>query len=362
MKRQILRKSPLKALGLMSGTSLDGIDGALLSFEPNKEFNVANETLFQPYEHAQQICIQNAFGSTEHSDANEIITQSHITFVSRWIEHGFSQPDIIGFHGQTILHEPKDGRTVQIGDPQLIANATGIPIVADLRLADVAHGGQGAPLVPVYHNARLKEAEKPTAIVNIGGVSNITYMDGENLIAFDCGPGNAPLNDWMRAYCHKSYDENGSLAQTGHVQMDIVKRLLLHPYFAVPPPKSLDRNTFPILQAVQGMTKANGAATITVIVAATIAESSRWFPRLPERWLISGGGRHNATLVQMLRSLVKSRVDLVEEIGWNGDMLEAEAFAYLAVCHLRELPITFPSTTGVQRPLTGGVLYLPNKN
>ena len=267
--------------------------------------------------------------------------------------------DVVGFHGQTIYHNPGRRLTWQIGDGRRLATAIGVPVVDAFRVMDVAAGGQGAPLVPLYHLAKAATLEKPLAILNIGGVANVTFIAADNsLLAFDTGPGNALLDDWLLRHTDKAYDNGGQLAKTGRVFDSIIENVLAWPFFDRLPPKSLDRHDFHSIDT-RNLSAADGAATLTALTARTIAASAVHFPEAPKRWLICGGGRHNATLMQMLNDTLDRPVESVEAVGWDGDFLEAEAFGYLAVRSLLQLPLTLPSTTGVPMPLSGGVLHLP---
>ena len=282
--------------------------------------------------------------------------------------------DVIGFHGHTILHRPGEGLTRQIGDGALLAGETGIDVIGDFRSADMAGGGQGAPLAPLYHAALAgdlaPDLENPLAVLNVGGVANVTYIGkgvgagiGEGggsgdarLLAFDTGPGNALIDDWMAASMGRTMDEGGRLARGGNVDEGLLSGLLENDYFRRPPPKSLDRGDFAAL-SVAGLSASDGAATLTAFTAASAKEACRFFPALPRRWLVTGGGRHNRTLMEALTRCLGQPVETVESVGWHGDFLEAQAFAFLAVRSLAGLPLSLPSTTGVAEPTTGGVLH-----
>jgi anhydro-N-acetylmuramic acid kinase len=268
--------------------------------------------------------------------------------------------DIIGFHGQTILHEPERGRTWQIGDGPLLAGLTGIDVVNDFRSADVAAGGQGAPFVPLFHAALAAALPRPLAVLNVGGVANVTWI-GEagaegDLLAFDTGPGNAMLDDWTLRHTGRPADLGGALAGSGRVDTGVLSALLDHAYFERPAPKSLDRDAFDPAP-LERLGTADGAATLVAFTAAAVAQAQKLFPRPVKRWLIAGGGRHNPTIMAALAQRLGAAVAPVEAVGWDGDALEAQAFAYLAVRSLRGLPLSLPTTTGVSRPLTGGKLH-----
>ena len=246
----------------------------------------------------------------------------------------------------------------------MLAARLGIPVVYDFRAADVAAGGEGAPFSPMYHRALARRLglEPPVAVLNIGGVANVTYIDGDDLIACDTGPGNALLDDFVRLRIAKPLDTDGHMAQAGRVDREAIARLLRHPFFAKPPPKSLDRNAFRgwVGAAFDSGSVEDGAATLTALTAAAAARIVPLLPRVPKTWIVSGGGARNPTLMRMLAErLAPARVQTADDAGWSIDALEAQAFAYLAVRSLRGLPISLPATTGVPRPLCGGVLAEP---
>ncbi|HEV8016667.1 MAG TPA: anhydro-N-acetylmuramic acid kinase [Stellaceae bacterium] len=348
-----------RAIGLMSGTSLDGIDVAVIESDGESEVAVG-PWLTLPYEHALREALRATLGGKAPTDEVERrLTEAHEAAVARLIErHGLTGIDLIGFHGHTILHEPAQRRTRQLGDGALLARLTGIDVVSDFRSADVAAGGEGAPLAPIYHAALSAKLERPLAIVNIGGVANVTWIGaGANeLLAFDTGPGNALLDDWVRAQTGEAADYDGALAAAGKVDETQVTRFLQHPYFARRPPKSLDRDEFAGF-APGALATADGAATLTAITAATIAAARAHFPTPPRRVLVTGGGRHNPVLMQMLAARLALPVAPVEAVGWQGDAIEAQAFAYLALRSRAGLPLSFPGTTGVPQPMTGGVWH-----
>jgi len=358
----------LRAIGLMSGTSMDGIDVALIDTDGAECAQRGPSTTY-PYAEALRARlragIRAAAGLTgrQHrpSDLGPLeaeLTQLHAQAVKTFLHAGGLSPagiDVIGLHGHTVLHAPERGITVQLGDGAGLARATGIDVVYDLRAADVAAGGQGAPLAPAYHAALLARQAKPVVIVNIGGVANVTWIGAAGeLLAFDTGPGNAMIDDWMQARRGLAQDDNGGLAAAGRVQEDCVREYLRHPYFGAPPPKSLDRNAF-ALEPLGKLSDADGAATLTAFTVESIARAREHFPEQPRLWVVSGGGRRNKTLMAMLAGRVDAAVAPAEAAGVNGDALEAEAWGYLAVRSRKGLPITFPGTTGVSAPLHGGV-------
>ena len=362
----------LKVIGLMSGTSLDGIDAAILDTD-GETVAIPGPALTLAYDAGTRAMLQDALkaaGRTpagapvppEIRKAEQVLTDAHGQAVWALLRKaGLKPADIsyLGFHGQTVLHRPAERRTWQIGDGTALARATGIPVVNEFRAADVAAGGQGAPFVPLYHLVLTQNVERPVVVVNIGGVANVTYIGvaGE-LIAFDTGPGNAALDDWAHLHTGEAVDRDGRLAAAGRVNEAVLASLLDHPMFLRPPPKSLDRLDFP-MSAVDGLPAAEGAATLTAFTAAAIARAREHLPQAPKAWIICGGGRHNPVLMAQLRKRLAGKVMTAEEAGWRGDFLEAEAFAYLAVRSIKGLPLSLPSTTGIPHPMTGGKLHRP---
>jgi anhydro-N-acetylmuramic acid kinase len=358
----------MRAIGLMSGTSMDGIDLALLETDGENAVQRGpshtlaydghfRSELTQAIHEARDLADRDARPGILAAVEREL-TERHADAIKDFLTRQGLQPadiDVVGFHGQTVLHLPDRRLTVQLGDGALLAKLTGIDVVYDLRAADCAAGGQGAPLVPVYHRAlSAKLPERPVVVLNIGGVANATWIGGDGaLIAFDTGPGNALLDDWMARHTGASVDADGRTAAAGRSDEDALTALLTHQYFGVPPPKSLDRNAFSP-EPLAGLSTEDGAATLTAFTAASIARAREHFPAQPHLWVISGGGRRNKTLMAMIAERVEAAVAPAEAAGMDGDAMEAEAWAYLAVRSLRGLPITFPGTTGAPRPLTGG--------
>jgi len=353
------------ALGLMSGTSLDGVDAALAVTD-----GIAVERLGQsltvPYDPALRQRLRAVLGGDgEVAVVEHDLTLFHAEAVRRLLaESGVSasEVDIIGFHGHTILHRPDERRTWQIGDGQLLADVTGIPVVNDFRTADVLAGGQGAPLVPVFHRALAAGLTRPLAVLNLGGVGNVTWIgEDDRVLAFDTGPGNALIDDWALTHTGKPVDAGGALARTGAIDPRAVEAFAGHPYFGRTPPKSLDRDDFRAHAAalVAGKTAADGAATLTAFTARSVAKALDHLPKAPVRWLVCGGGRHNPVIMAALAAELGVPVDPVEAVGWDGDALEAQAFAYLAVRSLRQLPLTYPETTGGPAPCGGGRFHRP---
>jgi anhydro-N-acetylmuramic acid kinase len=365
----------LTALGLMSGTSLDGVDVALIETD-GRQIKALGPSGYRPYSDKERILLRQALAEAVHlphrdarpgvlADAEHAVTIAHAEAVAAFrAQHRITceDIDIVGFHGQTVLHRPEKRLTVQIGDGGALARAIHIPVMHDFRAADVAAGGQGAPFVPVYHRALAQslEREGPIVVVNIGGVSNITYIDGnDTLIACDTGPGNALLDDFMFRVMHQPFDTEGRLAAQGRVDEAWIRRALDMPFFRLKPPKSLDRNDFASLRLGE-VKPEDGAATLTALTAAAIAKIVPLLPKLPKSWIVAGGGARNLTMMRMLRErLAPARVDAADALGWSTDAIEAQAFGFLAARGMKGLPLSYPTTTGVPLPMTGGVMARP---
>ncbi len=352
-----------RAIGLMSGTSLDGIDAACVVTD-GREHVETGPSLTIPYESGLRERLRAVLGGAGPvAEVERALTEAHAEAVRALLGHaGVGEVDLVGLHGHTILHRPREGRTWQIGDGALLAARLGIDVVADFRSADVAAGGEGAPLAPLYHRARAGGLPRPIAVLNLGGVGNVTWIGAgaDEILAFDTGPGNAMIDDWVRLHTGRAIDAEGALARTGRVDETHVTRFLADPYFQRRPPKSLDRDDFARFRPT-GLGPADGAATLTAMTAAAVARAAGHFPEPVRQWLVTGGGRHNATLMAMLQQRLGAPVAPVEQAGWDGDALEAQAFAYLAVRSIRGLPLSLPSTTGVRAPMPGGRLHLGAK-
>jgi anhydro-N-acetylmuramic acid kinase len=358
------------AVGLMSGTSLDGIDAALIETDGAGHIRpLAFRS--DPYSDRARAQLREAaamalsFDKPRHNpmilEVEGMLTRRHILSVQQLLRDAQVEADrvaVVGFHGQTIAHRPDRGWTWQIGDGRAMAEALKIPVVNDLRSADVAAGGQGAPLLPVYHRALTAGMAGTNAVLNLGGVANITWLgqDDGDVIAFDTGPANSLIDDWMLAETGSPYDAGGMFAARGTVDETVLAALLDNPWFDAPPPKSLDRADFTI-QPARGLAAADGAATLTAFTAQTVKLALGHLPERPKRLIVAGGGRHNATLMAMISAACGMEAEPIEALGWNGDATEAEGFAYMAVRALAGQPISFPGTTGVAAPMTGGVVH-----
>jgi anhydro-N-acetylmuramic acid kinase len=374
-------RSMMTAIGLMSGTSLDGIDVAMLATDGERLMG-RGQSLSFPYTPEQRQRLdaaveaawriwgpdaghdraaggQSADDMALLEEVERELTQAHADAVQEFMQtFGISRQEagLIGFHGQTVYHDASRRITRQLGSGSLLARLTGIDVVHDFRSADVAAGGQGAPLVPVYHKAMSEEAglERPLAIVNIGGVANLTWIGANGaVLAFDVGPGNGLIDDWVQSRTGLAFDKNGALAQRGEVRREVLASLASHPFFARKPPKSLDRHDFPPLVDPDLSTE-DGAATLTAFTALGIAKAVPFLPEAPRLWMIAGGGAKNPAMLSAIADAVEGQVVSADEMGWSADHVEAEAFAFLAVRSVRRLPLTFPGTTGVAQPMSGG--------
>ena len=367
----------LTALGLMSGTSMDGVDVALIETDGRtvRRFGPVAERPFTADERAL-LCgaLEDAQTMRDRNTrpgrlaaAETMITETYAQAISEFLRvHRGERIDVIGVHGQTVLHRPAARLTVQLIDAEALAHRFALPVVHDLRGADVAAGGQGAPLVPVYHEALVRAAalDLPVAVLNLGGVANITWIGpGGALVAFDTGPGNALLDDWALRHTGEAMDRDGRLAAHGRVDAGALVALEagIAPYLRQVPPKSLDRLDLDARGALDALTPQDGAATLTAFTARSIARALDHLPSPPKSWIVSGGGAHNPALLSALGGELPGDVRIADDLGWHAGFIEAQAFAFLAVRSLHGLPITFPGTTGVPAPLTGGQLARPDR-
>lgn len=362
------KTGPVTALGAMSGTSLDGVDAAVIVTDGVEVF-AFGDTAYRAYTPSEAAVLKAALGKWQGDDlaaVSERVETLHAQVLS-----GFDGVDLVGFHGQTLAHDPANRRTHQCGDGQVLADVLGLPVIWDFRSADVEMGGQGAPLAPFYHFAlaRWMKATAPVAFLNLGGVGNLTWLDPRlpkpesdgAILAFDTGPANAPVNDLMMMRQGLPFDAHGALAAMGNVHDDIIEAFLEHAFFYKMPPKSLDRDAFAGLQsAVAQLSDADAAATLTAAAAMSVVTAMAHCPCPPAQVLVTGGGRNNLTLMAMLRAGLDMPVVAVEDVGLDGDMLEAQAFAYLAVRVSRGLPTSCRGTTGVRAAVSGGTISRPH--
>jgi anhydro-N-acetylmuramic acid kinase len=363
----------VRAIGLMSGTSLDGVDVALIDTD-GERIAWFGPTGYQPYSDAEQALLRQALQEgaalTDRvarpgvlAEADAFVTRVHAETVEGFLAaEGIDKSTVavVGFHGQTVLHKPAVRLTVQLGDGAALARRLDMTVVHDFRAADVAAGGQGAPLVPIYHQALARDLDRPhpIAVLNVGGVANVTFVDGGDPIACDTGPGNALIDDFMRARTGAPLDRDGDQAAKGRVDEAFVMRVLEDDFFARPYPKSLDRNAFAFANiGLPDFSIADGAATLSALTAASVARIVPRLPAAPCAWIVAGGGARNPTLMRMLAERLRpATVETADTVGWSSQSIEAQAFAYLAVRTLNGLPLTFPATTGVREPLQGGVV------
>ena len=349
------------AIGLMSGTSLDGIDVALVRTDGMDYTELLDFQSF-PYAEGVRESLRGVLGqrhaTPETAKAEKILTDVHITAVQDFVKRTKAVVDVIGFHGQTITHDPAQKFTWQIGDSKMLAQQTGIDVVGDMRMADVKAGGQGAPLLPLCHRAFASHVEKPIAVLNLGGVGNVTWLGTErtDILAFDTGPANALIDDLVKQKTGKRYDSDGKLAKAGKPDEALLKKWLAHDYFKKPAPKSLDRNQYDVAE-VYNLELQDGVATLAEFTVRSVVQSLALLPAQPRALYVAGGGRHNSFMMTRLNEELPYDVEPVEKIGWNGDMLEAQGFAYLAARSILGLSLTLPTTTGVSQPMTGGKLY-----
>jgi anhydro-N-acetylmuramic acid kinase len=365
---------PIWAVGLMTGTVLDGnIDVALLRTDGETVAEFGPFTL-APYPPSIRDLLARTLAEARKwnfegpdpaifAEAEEALTRAQSAAVRELVDsRGLSLAEIgvVGFHGQSVLHRAPQpsriGATRQLGDGVLMHKLLGTRVVYDFRSADVRAGGQGAPLAAIYHQALLQRlgAHGDVAVLNLGGVANVTWWDGaDRLVAFDAGPANAPINDFIKALGLGDMDTDGALALRGTVDEARLAKALEHPYLDAPWPKSLDRFDFG-WQWAEGLGPADGAATLTAFTASAVGRALDLLPQRPQKLVVCGGGRRNPALMQMLKTRAHVEAVPAEDVGWRGDAVEAECFAFLAVRVLRGLPISFPTTTGVKAPMTGG--------
>ena len=362
------RNKIFTAIGMMSGTSLDGIDAAIIRSDGENMVEFGEAVTIPYTDFLRHELREVIYRRGDRAKAARDMTSAHVEAIRTLLNHAELSPkdiDLIGFHGQTIDHRPDEGITIQMGDPSLIAELIGVDVIADFRRRDVAAGGQGAPLVPLYHAALVRSMRLPVVVLNVGGMANVTWVgrsesDDEPLIAhdilaFDTGPGNVLLNEWAMQHTGVPMDEDGKLAAQGSVDQAVVDRLMQDPFFHLRPPKSLDRNYFH-LDSMRHLSPEDGAATLTAFTVASIAAARDYFPAPAQEWIVAGGGRHNPVMMEQLQARLPN-LKSAEALHWNGDAIEAQAFAFLAIRSYLGMPLTLPTTTGTRHAVTGGALY-----
>ncbi|MGI8526686.1 MAG: anhydro-N-acetylmuramic acid kinase [Pseudolabrys sp.] len=364
----------MRTIGLMSGTSFDGVDVALVETD-GERIDALGPVGYRPYSDDERALLRQALADGASlsdrtsrpgvlREAEAFVTSIHAETVEKFIaDEKVGHVDIVGFHGQTVLHKPQAKLTVQIGDGLALAKRLRLPVAYDFRQADVESGGQGAPVVPIFHQAIARDLARPhpIAVLNIGGVANVTFVDGGDPVACDTGPGNALIDDFMRARTGAPYDDRGDVAATGTPDHTFIQAVLDNAFFDLTPPKSLDRNAFAFSNiGLPDFSIADGAATLSALTVEAVARIVPHLPAAPKAWIVAGGGARNRTLMKMLAArLAPASVETADDAGWSADALEAQAFAFLAARVMTKKPITFPKTTGIAGPMTGGVVAQP---
>jgi anhydro-N-acetylmuramic acid kinase len=358
----------LTAIGVISGTSMDGIDVSIVTSDGRDAVSFGAGASY-PYRAETRRDLQALVAEAERAltepliELEAAVTTDHLAAIERFIADqklDRATVDLVGLHGQTVYHRPDLRFTRQLIDGPAVADALGIPTVDRFRHADVAAGGEGAPFAPLYHRALAQGMAQPVMVLNLGGVGNVTYIDGETVIAFDTGPASAILDDFVQRRRGLPFDRDGALAASGQVHDGLVAAFMANPFFDRPAPKSLDRNDFhKRAQVVESLSDEDGAATLAAFTVESLVAALRHVPRAPRRWVVGGGGRLNRHVMARLTGRLGVPVEPVEAVGWDGDALEAQLFAYLAIRSLKGLPLSLPGTTGVPRPLTGGRLNRP---
>ncbi|MBV9955107.1 MAG: anhydro-N-acetylmuramic acid kinase [Pseudolabrys sp.] len=360
----------------MSGTSFDGVDVALVETD-GERIEALGPTGYRPYSDEERALLRQALAEGAAlndrisrpgvlAKADAFVTRIHAETVEKFMaDEQIARDDvgIVGFHGQTVIHKPDAKLTVQIGDGAALARRLRLPVAYDFRQNDITAGGQGAPIVPVFHQAMARDLARPhpIAVLNIGGVANVTFVDGGEPVACDTGPGNALIDDFMRARTGAPYDDHGDVAATGKPNLPFIARVLEHKFFELKPPKSLDRNAFAFGNiGLPEFSVPDGAATLSLLTVEAVGRVLAHLPEKPRAWVVAGGGARNRTLMRMLgEKLAPATVETADDAGWSADALEAQAFAFLAVRTLRGLPLTFPTTSGAPKPLPGGLVVNP---
>ena len=363
-----MSRTSYRAIGVMSGTSMDAIDVAAIETDGGSVVRPGAGGSY-PYDTALRQQLLDVIADPQRAESSPLadveaaVTSAHGDAIQRFMkDHAIARAaiDVIGLHGQTVFHRPERRFTRQLGSARDIAARLGVRTVGRFRHADLAAGGEGAPLAPIYHKALASRLAQPLMVFNLGGVGNVTYLRGDEVIAFDTGPASALMDDFVRRRCGLPFDADGKIAASGTPRRDLVEAFARHPYFDRPPPKSLDRNAFHAAAAsVESLPDDDAMATLAEFTVAAAVAALRHVPQRPREWLVTGGGRHNRHLMGRLADALRCPVAPVERVGWDGDMLEAQCFGYLAVRSLLGLPLSLPTTTGVPRPLTGGEVWPP---
>ena len=358
------------SIGLMSGTSMDGIDASLIQTDGFMIYDyIVNCSIDYPVdikvklkEASEQFHEKNISWADIHK-LKRSLSDLNLFAVNKLLEKNTAlslKVDLIGYHGQTVYHSPSDKISIQLGDPKYLSNRTKIPVIFNFRICDILNGGQGAPLTPIYHAARFsKTFQGPIAVVNIGGISNMTYIDRECVIAFDTGPGNCLIDDMMTKYFSKEFDDEGRLALQGDVDDKFLTTLMSDEFFNRTPPKSLDRNYFHKYLKSNEKSPQNLISTLSYFTANTIVDAMKYFPSDVNKIIICGGGSKNKYITQKISELSKKEVITSDSIGISSRYIESEAFAYLAVRCLLNLHISYPTTTGIQSAMSGGSIFRP---
>ena len=355
----------LTVIGAISGTSMDGIDIALIRTDGTR-VEVMGPGRTVPYPaglRAELLAFLSDPARAEHDPLVELegrVTDAFTAGIGAFMKaEGLDRKniDLIGLHGQTVYHRPERRFTRQLGSGQQMATALGIDVVDGFRLADVAAGGHGAPFAPLYHAALARDLPQPLMVLNLGGVGNVTYLDGDRIVAFDTGPASALIDDLVARRFGLPFDDGGRIARRGRVDRTVLEALMANPFFAQPAPKSLDRNDFhKRARIVESLGDDDAVATLTAFTIAATTAALGHVPGRPLRWLVTGGGRHNQSFMKGLSDQLGVPVEPVEVAGWDGDLMEAQCFGYLAVRSTLGLPLSLPTTTGVPVAMTGGVL------
>lgn len=363
-----MAKQIFTALGVISGTSMDGIDVALVETDGRRRVSAGPGFTYPYPEEVRDRLLAvaadpQAAESEPLTELEAAVTAAHGDAIEHFLADARFTPeslDLIGFHGQTILHRPERRFTRQLGSGQTIAARFGVTTIGRFRHADIAAGGEGAPLAPLYHQALAADLPHPVMVLNLGGVGNVTFIDGDTVIAFDTGPASALIDDFVRRRRSLPFDAGGRIAAAGRPDTTLINRFASHAFFDRPAPKSLDRNDFHSLaQGIEHLSDEDGVATLAEFTVLATVSALRHVPRAPLRWLVTGGGRHNDHIMRRLAAELGIAVEPVEAVGWNGDFLEAQCFGYLAVRALLALPLSLPTTTGAPQPLMGGETFVP---